>query len=761
MKKVAFLIVAILFAGLPIQNVCACPNIIIEHQVETRPKVALVLCGGGAKGSAHIGVLKVLEQAGVPIDMIVGTSMGAIIGGMYSMGYDANTLDSIISNCDRRYLLTDDTQREDISFEKKQIEDKFVFSLPFGNIFKKSGLKDSEPMDYLLPGGFVRGQNVFNLMNGLAIGYQDSIDFNKLPIPFACVATNLENGKEVILNKGNLPLALRASMAIPGAFAPVVIDGKVLVDGGVVNNFPVDVARRMGADIVIGVDVQNDLATPDKLKTLSQVLNQLMGLTGNDLYLQNVKDVDIYIKPDVNDFSTFSFSKSSIDSLIVNGYNAAMYKKEQIDFLVSKVGKVNSIAQRLNAPKAGNVALDSFFVSKIELLGLEGEDISWLKNKIRITENTKVSGREILRAVSILSGTKAFSNVTYKISKNLKDNTDELVFYLQKGPTNIIGLGVRYDTEEAAAILLHLGLNTYSLKGPQLGITGRLSYNPYVKADFSYFFRNFPRINFSYMFKNTSMNIYEKKDSKNYLSYDYNNLEITIANRYLRNFNFAGGVRLEHYRYNTLLQEYENQKYRDGRFYLSYFFSGKMDSRDSRYYPTTGAGFNTEFSFYHTNFKSDFHYSGALKITWEVAVSASERFTILPAMYARVVIGNSDELPYLNYLGGEDAARYMPHQLSFIGINYADIFPDATLILRCDFRQRIGKNHYVYAMLNYARYSEDFVKMFKGKSNGGYGISGIGLKYSYKTGFGPLSFNIHWSDFNHKIGAYINLGYDF
>lgn len=391
-----------------------------------RPTVGLVLCGGGAKGAAHIGAIKVLEEYGVPVDLVVGTSMGALVGGIYSMGYTSHQMDSIISNCDWKFLLSDKTDRKDVSFNAKQTSSKLLLNIPFGNVFRMNVRKgETNAVDYVLPGGYVSGQNVSNLLNSLSIGYQDSVDFMKMPIPFACVATDLSTGNAVVLRKGSVPMAMRASMAIPGFFSAVELDGRVLVDGGVVDNFPVDVARKMGADIIIGVDVQSPLATKQELKSINQVIMQLVGLTGNELYLKNVKDVDIYIKPDVLDFTTFSFNKEDIGSLVNNGYIAAMERSAELEELVKKCGKVTH-EQRLQAEPAQELETGFFYIDKIVLDGAKRDDIYWLKSKLNIKEKTIVDGSDILRAVSILTGTKAFASVAYLIDTDEKQVSPHL-----------------------------------------------------------------------------------------------------------------------------------------------------------------------------------------------------------------------------------------------------------------------------------------------------------------------------------------------
>ena len=214
-------------------------------QAGERRKVGVVLSGGGAKGMAHIGVLKVIERAGIPVDYVVGTSMGAIVGGLYSIGYDATTLDSLVRRQDWRYLLSDMVEPRNQSMREKYNQSTYLLSRP---IIRSTGL--------VAEGGLISGHNLANLFSWLTVGYHDSISFDNLPIPFACVATDMVDYSEVVFRSGWLSQAMRASMAIPGVFTPVRIDSMVLVDGGLKNNYPVDVARDMGADVIIGVTLQ-------------------------------------------------------------------------------------------------------------------------------------------------------------------------------------------------------------------------------------------------------------------------------------------------------------------------------------------------------------------------------------------------------------------------------------------------------------------------------------------------------------------------
>ena len=284
----------------------------MPQETTQRKKVGLVLSGGGAKGMAHIGALKVIEEAGIPIDYVVGTSMGSIIGGLYSIGYSSEQLDSMVRVQDWTYLLSDRTPRSDKNMAERETDETYVLSVPFSNISIKE-----------VTGGIIKGQNIGNMFNHLTLGYHDSLDFNKLPIPFACVAEDIVTGNEIVFHKGKLATAMRASMAIPGVFTPVRLDSMVLVDGGTINNYPVNVARDMGADIIIGVDVQSDLKSSEKLESTGDILGQLINLMGKEQYEKNLQNTDIYIKVDVEGFSAASFNKAAIDTLIQRGKEAA------------------------------------------------------------------------------------------------------------------------------------------------------------------------------------------------------------------------------------------------------------------------------------------------------------------------------------------------------------------------------------------------------------------------------------------------------
>lgn len=300
---------------------------------QPRKKIAVVLSGGGAKGVAHVGALKVIENMGIPVDYIVGTSIGAIVGGLYSVGYNSQQLDSIIRNNDWLSLISDKTAREKVPFPFKNDHDRFIASL---SLSKKP------------KGGFVEGRNILELINELTMDIEDSINFDSLPIPLACIATDIVTNKKEVIRTGNLAEAMRASMGIPLVFTPIRKNGKVLIDGGFKDNLAVETAKEMGADYIIAIDAQSKLADAEHLNGVPEILNQLMLMICQSELEAKLKMVDVYIKVNVDGYTAASFESDALKTLIYRGEEAANAQIDSLKIIKEKV-KANEISQ---APKS-------------------------------------------------------------------------------------------------------------------------------------------------------------------------------------------------------------------------------------------------------------------------------------------------------------------------------------------------------------------------------------------------------------------------
>lgn len=309
----------------------------VVAQQKTRPRVALVLGGGGAKGAAHIGALKVVEQSGVKVDYVVGTSIGAIVGGLYSVGYTADELEEMFRSQRWMSLLTDQDER--FSEDPLRMEDgtAYVFGVPIRLKKQKNGRRT---MDELLQSlGAVRGTHITAMLDSMTHHAAPS-SFDSLRIPFRCIATDVRTMSEIVIDSGNLAQAMRASMALPAIFRPVTTDRHILVDGGVLNNLPVDVAREMGADIVIAIDLTQNKPGEQAEEEQEFDLTQLGGLGGiigwalsrpdQRKYVANRAAADVYINPDLSGYDVTSFSHAAVDDMIGRGEKSARKARKSL-----------------------------------------------------------------------------------------------------------------------------------------------------------------------------------------------------------------------------------------------------------------------------------------------------------------------------------------------------------------------------------------------------------------------------------------------
>ena len=360
-----FFVTASLVASQPVQA---------QEKAQTRPKIGLALGGGGAKGGAHVGVLRLLEELNIPVDYIAGTSIGGIVGGLYATGMTSEQLADTIANIDWNEALRDKPPRRDLSFRKKEENARYLLDLELG--IGKGGVK--------WPSGFISGQNLFFLLQSMTLNVADVTDFHKLPIPFECVSTDVGTGGMVVLDSGYMATALRATMAIPGVFAPVEIDGRLLIDGGLVNNLPVDVAQKMGADIVIAVDLGEDLSSRQVGASMIQIYQQTMRMLTRPNVSSRLEMADLVINPGVSGFGTMAFG--DIVEIMDQGYESASEMKDEL----SKYS-IDPEAYKAHRARQMRVAPDPITVDFVEFEGNERVDDRIVENEILLQPGTKIS----------------------------------------------------------------------------------------------------------------------------------------------------------------------------------------------------------------------------------------------------------------------------------------------------------------------------------------------------------------------------------
>lgn len=745
-----------------------------------RPTVALVLSGGGAKGAAHIGVIRYLESLDIPVDLVLGTSMGGLIGGLYSLGYTTEQMDTLVRNLDWKWAFSDELSRKYISYTDARYKEKYMISIPFFYEKDYYNLKVSQEYRYdpvhkydvlhigadhddieilkhnllgSLPSGYIYGQNVSNLISSLTIGYQDSLDFKELPVPFACVAADMVSGKAKIWHSGKINDAMRSTMSIPGIFAPVKVDGMVLVDGGLRDNYPTALAREMGADIIIGVDLSQQRRTYMEVNNIGDIIGQGIDMLGRDAFERNVDIPDVKIKPQLREFNMMSFNPVSIDTIITRGYQAAVGQ----DSLLREVAKMTSGKYR-SVPKKPAIGMskDSIVIADVDIKGVLPREKAILKSKLHLKYGQKISREYLDHIVATIYGTQAYDFVTYELLG--KEEPFDLVIKCRRGPVHQFGLGVRADSEEIVSVLLNVGFNAHKLHGHLYDFTAKIAANPYVGFHWAYDMPKAPTLNGAASIRWTDLSLLNFGNNRLSFNYMAAKQEFYLSNIKWKQMDIKAGIRNEYISIRNIKSEIVGNydSYMLDNDYVSAFFDGGTYTFDDGYFPTKGVDAGVSYSWTFTGFPHRFNNFHTVSADAKFAVSAGEVFTFLPSFNCRFLFGDGIPVAYFNAVGGSLASRYVDQQMPFVGVNHLSAMRNILTVFRTDFRFRIARNHYLTGILNYARDCDSFAEYGKG-----LGYFGAAAEYSFDTIFGPLTANIHWSNLTNKVGFYLSAGYNF
>ncbi len=423
-----------------------------------RPKIGLVLSGGGAKGLAHIGVIKVLEEAGIKPDIITGTSMGSIMGSLYAAGYTVAELTEINKNADWETLLTDDENLQKVAMLEKRESKKYLFEIPIKE--KKINL----------PAGLIEGQHLENYFSELFWPLTSHENFDSLPVPFHCMSVDLVSGKAIEHKSGDLVKSIRASMSIPTVFTPVRMDSMLLVDGGVIRNFPVQEAIEMGADIIIGVYVgSQENVKPGDIFTMTDILQRTMVLAGIvDARTQNPK-CDILIVPDLGKYGTGDFTKG--EAIQQLGEDAARRQMDEIKALAERLNLEPKIIPKIKQPKR-------ILISDIEVEGLQFLNKNDVLSRSGIEKGDSVSLNNIKEAIDYMHGTRYFNKLTYSLKKNKDENGYILVFNVNESPRAMLKFAPNYNNELGLGMVMNLTMRNVVLPSSRLLFSVNIAENP-------------------------------------------------------------------------------------------------------------------------------------------------------------------------------------------------------------------------------------------------------------------------------------------
>ncbi len=738
----------LLLLTLTIMVLAATANAQPNNEPTNRKKVGVVLSGGGAKGMAHVGVLKVLERAGIPVDVVTGTSMGSIVGGLYAIGYNANSLDSIVREQEWSYVISDRENLRNQSLDDRKKQNTYAISTGFS-----LGNKD------VTAGGLIKGKNLAELFQKLCTGYTDSLDFNRdLPIPFACVATNIIDNTEVVFHSGRLPQAMRASMSIPGAFAPVRLGDMVLVDGGLRNNFPVDIAREMGADIVIGVTLQEDAKTADEIggSTMS-VLNQIIDVNCKNKFDDNVADTDLHFRINTQGYNAASFTTAAIDTLIRRGEEEAMRHWDEIMALKKVIGIDDSFRPAILHPLRPKAMTEENRVTGYVFENMTAQDERFLRQKFHLHK------REYIDATMEQQLTTSMRvDLFYRTAEcRLVPDGDGVQVVLTAGErkTAQFYAGFRFDNEEYAAVQLGADMPFKTSVPMDASLTVRLGKRIMARGEVTIHPRSFTRPSFNFSFYRNDINVYMKGERDYNILYNQWQSEFIPINFSLKNFTLEMGVRWDYLYYRNKLEADGSTDFtlKNEHFY-SYHARVKYNSEDKWYFPSKGSRFEGEYAYLTDNFaklKGDDGLS-MIKVRWRNSFSIGDRFTIQPTVYGRLLWGPTVPLFYSNAIGGEWFGQYVEQQLPFAGVGYVEHVMDQFVAVQLQLQHRIGGSHYVLLRAAGAQQGEKMAELFDHKT-----LLGGQVAYFYNTMFGPIGASLGYSNRTKKVRLYLNIGFVF
>jgi len=710
-----------------------------------RPKIGLVLSGGGAKGFAHIGVLKVLEEAGIKIDYIGGTSMGSVIGGLYASGYNASQIDSIFKKTNFDDLINDYIPRSSKNFYGKKNDELYAIVLPFSNF--RVGI----------PEALSKGMYNYNLLSSLTRNVRHVRDFNKLPTPFLCIGTNIETGEEVLLNKGNLVQAMMASAAFPSLFTPVEIDGNLLVDGGVVNNYPIKEVRNLGADIIIGVDVQDDLMKRKNLKNATRILVQITNLQSIDKMKNKIKNTDVYIKPDIRDYGVISFDKG--EEIIRKGEEAAFAVYEKIKSLVNEDNFYKK-------PKL-KIASDTLRIEKINSDPLDNYTREYIRGKLRFKPGSTITYDDLKTGINNLNATQNFSTISYCLQPN--GEKDDLDLVLKETPTQtFLKLGLHYDGLYKSAVLLNLTHKKTFLKNDVtsldiiLGDNFRYDFNYYVENGFNISFGFRSRLNQFNRNVTTSLSgLIAENQNLNLINVDFMDLsnQAYFQTIFVQKFLMGGGLEYKYLKINspTLLNA---ENIIDKSNYFSAFAYLKYDSFDDKYYPSSGLYFSTDLQTYlaSSDYTNKFKPFSIAKAELSFVRTVFNKATVKIGADAGFNIG-SDSVPFFDFILGGYGYNKINNFNYFYGYDFLSIAGNSFIKTDITLDYEILKKNHINFSANFANLGDDIFSTVDWVSMPKY--TGYALGYGLETIIGPIEIKQSWSPQMSKSFTWFSIGFMF
>jgi len=686
-----------------------------------RPKIGLVLGGGGAKGLAHIAVLKTLDELDIPIDCIAGTSAGGVIGGFYAAGYSGSDLEKIVSAIDWEDLFQDSPPRPMKPYFEKKLDGRYQF-----DFFLRRGIPSA-------PRGLIFGQKFYLLFSRLTFPLSGDLDFNELPIPFRCVSVDLVTGRQLVLQDGSLAKAMRATMAVPTIFTPVEWEDSLLIDGGALNNLPVDVATAMGAEVIIAVDLSAPLRPLEGLNTPDEILSQTLLAAEIGQKSNKLADVDILIQPDMKGLGPMDFFFSDrLDRIWERGRTAAEKAVPALRKLKEKYGLSR-------APACGGEALPETpgpkaeparakILERVIITGNEKLPPLYISRLLGLRKGMSVTGESLQREVSGVYSLGYFENIQGEVFPAGQDKV-ELRLIIKELPRGKLRVGLGYDTFHKVVAGAGVVLSNLPVPGMRIenelhlgGLTrfrSQLAF-PSQTLDFPLY----PSVQLNY--KNVPARVYAE-DGKLITSYKDRSwcVSMGFGVQVRKNFNLEFNYRLEKLKAELVGTPEAPERFQGLDAGLSGAgLSATIDTLDSVWMPKSGLLARAVYEGGFAGFGSDVHYSLA-EVSLDVYTTVARVHTWRSYLFWGE---SSSQTPFYKFFNqGKPSA--------FVGLKYDQLLGSRMKIVRGEYRRRISDLLYLKAIGNVAF---DVAQRWPEKTCSASWLWGAGLGIQVTTPAGPL-----------------------
>lgn len=711
-------------------------------------KLGFALSGGGAKGLAHIGVLKVLEENGIYPDLVTGTSMGSIVGGLYSIGYTPEELSDFASDLDWNDYFNDTYPREFLPVEEKARADRYQLTFAVEN----GKLK--------LPRGLIQGKKIQTLLAGLTTPAHGRPNFDNFCLPFRCVATNLETGEAVVFSSGPLRRAIRASMSIPSAFEPVEYEERLLVDGLVVRNLPVQDAFDLGADFVLGVDVGSPLYERDEINSVLTVLDQTSSFGSAASTYQQRALADYLITPNLEGFSTLSYDKA--DSLILRGEAAARKALPGILAKLDSLGIELPMARR----SCEQLQRDSFLVTEVAFKGNEAVTRRTLNQLFHAHIPKVFTIEQLSDEISRLYASGFFKLVDYELQP--LEEGYRLVLTGSAAPAWYFRAGINYDTDYKAGLLLNLTGRNLGFRGAVLSADVRVSENPALLLDYLVYTRSSPSIGLKW---HGGINFFPGKKYEDWrlvdeFSFHHFNSRLSFISGISRTWSMEAGLYAE--RLSQNLKFFSQQNDESYAEQVGMFLKLSRDTYDRTYFPTDGS---------LTTLRVQWTFGGKIADRDESRqnIALADNLVILARLHKVFPMGDHWWLSWINGAGAVNyrqrsflnqlyLGREVPGEELFfeiMGLRYMEMPVTAFASSGLQLRRRLSRNTFLGFTFNTLWHATSEFRFFptaleSGAYTSGW-FNGLGLELGGLTPIGPLrlttEYNLDLGRFNFSMTA--------